>query len=61
MYGGKHIKVCEEWLDYGNFRAWAYSHGWEKGLTIDRVDPDLGYYPENCRWVSNAENARRAR
>jgi hypothetical protein len=60
-YGGRGITVCELWLDYGNFREWAYCNGWTKGLTIDRIDSNAGYYPENCQWISNEENARRAR
>jgi hypothetical protein len=60
-YGGKGITVCVEWLDYGNFRVWAYQNGWKRGLTIDRIDPSLGYFPANCRWLTNSENARLAR
>lgn len=59
-YGGKGIKVCDEWLeDFMNFYNWAIEHGYEEGLTIDRIDPDKGYEPDNCEWVTRSENSRR--
>ena len=60
-YGGRGIKVCDEWLDIKNFAEWALSHGWKEGLTIDRIDNDGDYCPENCRWVSLSENSRKKR
>lgn len=52
-YGGRGIKICDEWRNnYTAFKNWAYENGYEEGLSIDRKDNNLGYYPENCRWVS---------
>lgn len=50
-YGARRIDVCKEWEDFEIFRAWAVSHGYEDTLTVDRVDNDKGYSPDNCRWV----------
>jgi hypothetical protein len=50
-YGGRGITVCEDWLDFTTFYNWAMSNGYHQGLTLDRVDRDKGYSPENCRWV----------
>lgn len=58
-YGGRGIAVCPEWLDIKGFSEWAFSSGWKEGLTIDRIDIDGNYCPENCRWVTQADNSRR--
>lgn len=50
-YGGRGIKVCEEWNDYAVFRKWAISNGYADNLTIDRMNNDGDYEPTNCRWV----------
>jgi len=60
-YGGKGIKVCEEWQDYRQFKAWALSHGYAEGLTIDRIDSGKDYEPENCQWITMRENISRAK
>lgn len=60
-YGGRGIKVCDEWQDYWVFRAWAMSHGYKEGLTLDRLNTKKGYEPSNCEYVTQAENTRRAR
>lgn len=62
-YGARGIRVCPEWDDYGAFRAWALSHGFRKGLTLDREDSDGDYEPSNCRFIPKGEqqeNIRRA-
>jgi len=59
-YGLKGIKVCDSWNDFKTFSEWAYSHGYSDELTIDRVDSNKNYCPENCRWVSLSENSKLA-
>lgn len=61
-YGGRGIKVCEEWAnDYQTFEDWCYSHGYEKDLAIDRIDNDGDYSPDNCRFVTLKENNQKRR
>lgn len=58
-YGGKGVKVCEEWKDYLKFREWSLEHGYRIGLTIDRIDNSKGYEPSNCQWLTQSENSKK--
>lgn len=60
-YGARGITVCNAWLGFEGFYEWAINNGFKCGLTIDRIDPDRGYFPENCRWVTKTENSMRAK
>lgn len=60
-YGEKGVAVCDEWLrSFEDFYEWAVSNGYEEHLTIDRIDSDGDYCPENCQWITHSENVRRA-
>lgn len=58
-YIDKGITICEEWLEYLNFKEWALNNGYQKHLTIDRVEDNKDYCPENCRWITQSQNSKR--
>lgn len=61
-YGGRGIRVCEEWdKGYEPFLDWALSNGYKEGLQLDRIDNNGNYCPENCRWVSCKQNRNNTR
>lgn len=56
-YGGAGITICNEWRDFGTFRAWAMQAGYSDSLTIDRKNNKLGYTPSNCAWATKTKQA----
>lgn len=60
-YGGRGITVCMRWLKFEYFRDWAFENGYKEGLCIERIDNDGDYCPDNCKWITNAEQQRNKR
>jgi DNA-directed RNA polymerase subunit RPC12/RpoP len=61
-YGGRGITICDEWKnDFMSFYAWAMTNGYSDELSIDRIDNDGGYSPENCRWTTSIIQNRNKR
>ena len=58
-YGGRGIRICEEWKGkngFVNFYEWSMKNGYSDSLELDRIDNNKGYSPDNCRWVNHLEN-----
>lgn len=62
-YGGRGITVCKEWNNFNYFRSWSVNNGYIESakLSLDRIDNNLGYYPDNCRWTNNSVQASNKR
>lgn len=60
-YGERGIDMYDQWRSsFEAFKTWALNNGYRQGLTIDRVNNNLGYRPDNCQWISRSENAKKA-
>ena len=61
LHGQKGITVCPEWIDdYQAFKFWAILNGYQENLTIDRIDNDGDYEPNNCQWITLSENVKKS-
>lgn len=60
-YGGKGVLICDDWLkSFENFYKWAISNGYKDNLTIDRINVNGNYDPNNCQWITRSENTRKS-
>lgn len=60
-YGARGVGICKEWLDFSIFKDWALKSGYEDALTIDRIDNNGDYKPDNCQWISLERQSRNRR
>lgn len=61
LYGARGISVCDEWLDFQTFLKWAKENGYRDGLSLDRINNNGNYEPNNCRWATNEQQANNKR
>ena len=61
LYGSRNIGYAFEWEDFKAFERWAYANGYREYLTLDRLNPLLGYFPNNCRWATYKQQANNKR
>jgi hypothetical protein len=60
-YGGRGIKICDEWKTFENFYPWAIKSGFQPELSLDRINTNGNYEPTNCRWATAEEQQRNRR
>ena len=60
-YGGRGIKICDEWMEFEPFYEWAINNGYQQDLTIERIDVNGNYEPSNCTWIPKKEQGRNTR
>lgn len=56
-YGAEGVSVCDEWNSFANFRNWSLANGYREGLSLDRINNEKGYSPDNCRWITWEEQS----
>jgi len=62
LYGCRGIDICDDWLkDFEEFKAWSLANGYSDDLSIDRIDNERGYRPDNCRWITHKKQSNNRR